>query len=306
LFDINEYHISNTKSTNSNKRGLMPKILMPLKTMHSDLSLESIVYTVPQKVHFCRIGISMETSAKAIIETMEKYLDHDNFHYNSTDCLLITFANPYTIYLANRDHEFRNSLQKFDFVLVDGISLVHAVRGICRVTVDRISFDSSSLALPVFEAARKNDWNVVLVGGRDGVAEGAALQIIQHYPGLRVVACLDGYQPLPDLVDQTRRFGQSLVICGMGPNNQERFLVALSKSGWKGVGISCGGYFDQLQQSISYYPEWVDRMDLRWLYRLVKEPSRLWRRYLVAYPASAVLILRHAVRARNGANANKS
>jgi len=185
-------------------------------------------------------------------------------------------------------------LRKFHIVLVDGIGLVYAIRGICRIALERISFDSSSLALPVFEAAKRHGWNVVLVGGHNGIAAGAASQIRRHYPGVHVVACLDGYQPLPELVEQTRQFGRSLVICGMGSNNQERFLIALSRSGWEGVGISCGGYFDQLQEDISYYPEWIDRLDLRWLYRLAKEPGRLWWRYLIAYPASAVLMLRYA------------
>jgi N-acetylglucosaminyldiphosphoundecaprenol N-acetyl-beta-D-mannosaminyltransferase len=251
---------------------------------------------IPEKIKFCNIEVSANVSVDDTIGIVTDYFEADFYQYKRSRCLLITFANPYTLYLGEKDSDFRRLLRNFDMVLVDGIALVYAIQKICHIKLERISFDSSSLALHIFEAARRCGWSVILVGGRDSVAEGAAAQIVRYYPGLHVVACFDGYQPIPNLVEHIRCFGRSLVICGMGPNNQEHFLVSLQESGWEGVGISCGGYFDQLQNGISYYPKWVNRLNLRWLYRLVSEPGRLWRRYFVIYPASAILILKYAAR----------
>ena len=69
----------------------------------------------------------------------------------------------------------------------------------------------------------------------------------------------------------------------MGAPRQEQFLINLKNAGWTGIGFTCGGFFDQIVDRVDYYPGWVDKMNLRFLYRLLKEPRRLWRRYLIDY-----------------------
>ena len=107
---------------------------------------------------------------------------------------------------------------------------------------------------------------------------------MNKYPGLNVTACYSGYGQDPDEARQLFVANQvELVICGMGAPLQEQFLDRLVKDGWQGVGFTCGGFLDQTINWKGSYPEWVDRHDLRFLYRLVKEPRRLWRRYLIEY-----------------------
>jgi N-acetylglucosaminyldiphosphoundecaprenol N-acetyl-beta-D-mannosaminyltransferase len=76
-----------------------------------------------------------------------------------------------------------------------------------------------------------------------------------------------------------------LVVVGMGTPLQERFLVDLVSIGWKGRGYSCGGYFHQLggDNRSNYYPNWMNSLHLRWLYRVWDEP-KLISRYLFVYP----------------------
>lgn len=63
----------------------------------------------------------------------------------------------------------------------------------------------------------------------------------------------------------------AIVVVGMGAGKQEKFLRDLRSSGWKGTGFTCGGYFDQYVDANGerYYPVIVDKMNLRWLYRLL-------------------------------------
>jgi N-acetylglucosaminyldiphosphoundecaprenol N-acetyl-beta-D-mannosaminyltransferase len=69
----------------------------------------------------------------------------------------------------------------------------------------------------------------------------------------------------------------------MGIPLQEEFILALRNAGFQGVSLTCGGFLDQLVRGERYYPEWIERFELRWLYRLASEPHRLARRYLVEY-----------------------
>ena len=76
----------------------------------------------------------------------------------------------------------------------------------------------------------------------------------------------------------------------MGVPLQERFLLQLTDAGWNGVGITCGGFLDQLSQGVQYYPGWINSLNLRWAYRLMREPGRLWRRYLLDYPKFGIAV----------------
>jgi N-acetylglucosaminyldiphosphoundecaprenol N-acetyl-beta-D-mannosaminyltransferase len=155
-------------------------------------------------------------------------------------------------------------------------------------TATRISFDSTSLAPAVFEMAIRRDLDIVLVGGGPGVAELARQAIKSIYPDVRIVAALGGFEHEEKLIVDILSVAPRLVIAGMGAATQESLLLGLVARGWTGVGFTCGGYFDQLiARGLGYYPPWIDRLNLRWAWRLWMEPRRLWRRYLLQYPEFA-------------------
>lgn len=197
--------------------------------------------------------------------------------------LLVTFVNPGAAYLAQRDKTYAALLTEFDLVLPDGIGIIYAARLLLGGGGVRISFDTSSLALPVFQVAAAEGSKVFFVGGRPGVAVGAAEKLKAETPQLQIAGVSDGFRPTDQITDDIIASGATMVIASMGLNYQERLLVELKRRGWTGVGFTCGGYFDQLQGGLRYYPQLIDRMNMRWAYRLYKEPRRLWRRYCIDY-----------------------
>lgn len=204
---------------------------------------------------------------------------------NSTDRgPLVTFVNPYAC-AVDRDHpEYTGLLMAFDWVLCDGIGMVKAARRFAGLAIERQSFDMTSLAPTVFDWAAEDGHPVTLAGGRPGVAEAAKRTLLERWPRLRVTGTFSGYGDGPSAatVHALNEPG-GLVICGMGIVRQERFLLDLRASGWRGTGFTCGGFLDQLGAGLRYYPRWIDRLNLRFAWRLFREPGRLWRRYLVDY-----------------------
>jgi N-acetylglucosaminyldiphosphoundecaprenol N-acetyl-beta-D-mannosaminyltransferase len=87
-------------------------------------------------------------------------------------------------------------------------------------------------------------------------------------------------------LQSVKEMNPQLVVVGMGTPLQECFLVDLVSVGWKGRGYSCGGYFHQLggDNRSNYYPNWMNRFHLRWLYRIWDEP-KLLSRYFIVYPS---------------------
>jgi N-acetylglucosaminyldiphosphoundecaprenol N-acetyl-beta-D-mannosaminyltransferase len=168
--------------------------------------------------------------------------------------------------------------------LPDGIGMSLAIRWLHRLRAARISFDMSSLAPEVMGLAEREGYSVVLVGGVPGCTERAASRLTEVFPNLRIVGVFDGYGDTEARAAQIAALDPHIVICGMGAGAQEAMLLALARCGWHGCGFTCGGYFDQLSERAYYYPDWIDRLHLRWAYRFAKEPRRLWRRYLLTYP----------------------
>ena len=119
--------------------------------------------------------------------------------------------------------------------------------------------------------------------GAQALPTQAARRLAAEYPGISIIAALDGYRPQRELVSNVSLLGPQIVICGMGAPRQEEFLVALADAGWKGVGFTCGGYFDHLGQGFQFYPALLDRLNLRWLYRIAREPRRIGYRAVIEY-----------------------
>lgn len=206
------------------------------------------------------------------------------------DTVLVTFVNPGAVPLARRSAAFRQSLHAFDYILPDGFGMCLAIQLLHGLPADRVSFDTTSLAPAVFGWACARGLRVVLVGGAPGVADAARTRIGESFPAIRIAGSFDGFGNLEIKARAVRQLEPDIVICGMGSGRQESLLLELKAQGWRGWGFTCGGYLDQLSQGMVYYPAWVDASNLRWAYRLVREPGRLWRRYLIDYTRFGLLV----------------
>lgn len=232
------------------------------------------------------LPISTGESVDSLLLLAEKALDDGSSAF-------ITFINPNSYWIEKKSPSYRQHLSCFDVVLADGIGVVAAARLLNHWPIERISFDGTSLAPPVFDLCSRLDVQVFLVGGAEGVAQVAATAIQESWPSIKIVGLCQGYFERPDeVIEKIRNSGARLVLCGMGSPNQEEFLISLKSSGWRGVAFTCGGFLDQLTQGVQYYPQWVNSLNLRFAYRLYREPARLWRRYLVQYQYFIGLLLR--------------
>lgn len=196
---------------------------------------------------------------------------------------LLSFVNPSAWAIARREGDYLDLLRRFDFVLPDGIGVAWALRQLENPNAGRFSFDASSLYLPLFAALNERRSSVFVCGAGVGVAERAMQRMRAEFPEIDYRGCSDGYRDRGELRDMIAEADPDVVLCGMGVPYQERFLLTLKQAGYGGLMISCGGFVDQLAAAPRYYPAWVDKLELRWAWRIYREPRRLWRRYLVDY-----------------------
>ena len=202
----------------------------------------------------------------------------------STEARIVTFVNPHACAMAEKNTEYPDMLRSFSWVLCDGIGMVIAAKRLLGIHINRAAFDLTSIAGPVCDWLARHKVPVVFVGGKSGISMQAGQLLKDLFPDLDILKTFSGYGA--DILEAKaflEEHQDSAVICGMGAPRQEQFLINLKNAGWTGIGFTCGGFFDQIVERVDYYPGWVDKMNLRFLYRLLKEPRRLWRRYLVDY-----------------------
>ena len=197
---------------------------------------------------------------------------------------LHTFLNPYSYYLIRNK---LSVLSNFQNIYCDGILFVMLVR-ILGVKVNRVSFDMTSLAPIVFRKAEANNFTLALIGGEEGVIDKAIISFKEKFPFLNIIYTHSGFfhgkEDRDEVINQIIKGDPDIVIVGMGAMMQENFLVDLYNKGWHGYGYTCGGFFHQsASKKGDYYPVLVNKLNIRWLYRIYKEP-KLIQRYFVIYP----------------------
>lgn len=206
---------------------------------------------------------------KKILSTEELSLD-DIFTENRK---VYTFLNPVS-YLSALDN--KDLFGRFDGIFADGSILVAAIKSVYGKTVTRRSFDMTSLAPELLEYAENNGKSVYIVASRQEQVEKAVSIFSERYPRLIVSGYRNGYFASDKEQDEEARHivevNPGCLIVGMGALAQERFLLRVKDAGYRGIGFTCGGFIHQTaKDEIDYYPSWADRLNLRFVYRMMKE-----------------------------------
>lgn len=210
---------------------------------------------------------------------------------------LLSFLNPYSYLLLRKNKAIMNNIDGF---FIDGSFLVLFYRLFMGVKVKRTSFDMTSLAPIVFNDAIESNKKVFLVGSKQEEIDNAVATIKTNFSGLNIYRYRNGYFNQQERERELELLVQEqpdIVVVGMGTPLQEQFLIDLRDKGWQGIGFTCGGFLHQTASGIQYYPKWMDKMNLRWLYRIYDEP-KLIKRYTIDYSKFVFLFLCDVLRYR--------
>lgn len=199
---------------------------------------------------------------------------------------VVAYANAHTLNLASKDPGYRTVLRRVGLVLNDGFGLNLAARmNGCRfpANLNGSDFNPRILAL-----SAERGWSTFFLGASSGVAEKAARRLRTRIPNLKVVGARDGYfLPGQDqkVADEIRASKAEVLMVAMGNPLQELWLDEhLLRTGAR-LGVGVGAFFDFAAGVVPRAPHWMNRAGVEWLYRLGREPRRLWKRYLLGNPA---------------------
>jgi len=235
------------------------------------------------------IAIDNVTMAQALECLRMLLLDERGHHY-------VVTPNVHHIVRLRRDARFRQAYAGAALVLADGMPLVWASRSLGRPLKMRVT--GADLLPYVCEMAASLDKSVFLLGGGDGVAERAADNLRLAYPRLQVAGTYSppmGFERDPAeerrIVERINGAHPDVLAIGLGAPKQELWIAAHRDELHFRVALCIGAALDYVAQTLKRAPHWMQSRGLEWLWRLVHEPRRLWKRYLVEDLAFASVVL---------------
>ncbi len=196
---------------------------------------------------------------------------------------------------SQRDEDLRRIHNRAGIVAPDGMPLVWLSRLRGFRHVERVY--GPDLMLAVCEYSVSRGYRHFFYGGVEGVADRLAAALQKRFPGLQVVGTYSPpFRPLTPEEDEQvvgiiNAGDPDIVWVGLSTPKQERWMVEHRDRLRAPVLIGVGAAFDFLSGRKPQAPRWMQRSGLEWLFRLLTEPRRLWRRYLINNPLFVALVL---------------
>lgn len=196
---------------------------------------------------------------------------------------------------AQSDPEFRAILNHSLLNTPDGMPMVWLGRWSGAREMDRVY--GPDLLVEVCQASESAGWRHFFYGGAPGTAPDLAAHLQARFPKLIVAGTFtppfrplttDEMKELQSIVSAAR---PDIMWIGLSTPKQERFMSATLSSLEVPVMIGIGAAFDLVSGKVRQSPRWIQRSGFEWLYRLVQEPKRLWKRYLKNNPLFVVRIM---------------
>ncbi|MDA8211286.1 MAG: WecB/TagA/CpsF family glycosyltransferase [Clostridia bacterium] len=238
----------------------------------------------PAKVNVLGVAVDKLTLNEAL-QRVEAFLKEDRLH-------LIVTANPEIIMLARQDEQFAKILEQADLVTADGIGLVIGARILGEDLPERVT--GIDLSSGIFRLAREKGWSFYLLGAAPGVAEAAAAQLVDKYPGLKITGWNHGYfQDSEPILREIEARRPDILLVALGMGRQEKWVWEHGHRLPVKLAIGVGGSLDVYAGRVQRAPELFQRLGLEWLYRLVRQPSRLGR--MLVLPVFLWKVLKAAI-----------
>lgn len=220
---------------------------------------------------------------------MNEYLKHiyqktkENFYQelnnnlkNKTKKFIIT-ANPETLISCEKDKELEKIiLNKTNIIVPDGISIVKACNKIGINIKDRIT--GIEICEYLLKLANEKGYSLYLFGAKKEVLEKLVKKIKEKYSGIDLLGYQNGYgKDKGKVMEEIIVKKPDICLVALGIPAQEKLIAKYINKAKKGIFIGVGGSFDVLSGTKKRAPKIMIKLNLEWLYRIIKEPKRIKR-----------------------------
>jgi N-acetylglucosaminyldiphosphoundecaprenol N-acetyl-beta-D-mannosaminyltransferase len=200
---------------------------------------------------------------------------------------IIANHNLNSLYIYHHNSQMRDFYEVADYVHIDGMALVFLGKmlGVPCQRKHRVTY--ADWVWSLMEESVQKDWRILYLGAKPGVAVKGANILRSKYPNLQIET-IHGYFDIStnseenqSVINQINQYQPHILMIGMGMPRQEKWILDnISKIKTNSV-LPSGACIDYVAGEIATPPRWMGKVGIEWLYRLLTEPRRLWKRYLI-------------------------
>ena len=235
------------------------------------------------------LGVPFDNvSTRQTVAIIEEMVASGRPHYLAT-------ANVDFTVQAMKDPELQRILLDAHLVVCDGMPLVWASKWLGNPLPERVA--GSDLVPLLLRVAEEKGYRVFFLGGDEEVARTAVAKVREKHPGLHISGHYSPpFAPLlemdhADICRRIRDPGTDLLFVSFGCPKQEKWIAMNFRKAGVPVSLGVGATIDFLAGQVKRAPRWMQVSGLEWLYRMLQEPRRLMRRYLVDMRIFGIAIL---------------
>lgn len=209
----------------------------------------------------------------------------------------VLFANAAKVVMAEKDEVLRDALYRADLLAADGQSLVWASRVLGDALPERVA--GIDYMLDLLRVGSERGWRVFFLGGRDSVLDEVVEHCRREHPGLVVAGRHDGYfaaERDAEIAEIVRASEADVMFVGMPSPRKELWIVDHGPATNVALAVASGGSFDVIAGTVKRAPMLWQRLGMEWLWRVVQEPRRMWKRYLTTNSRFLAKLARERVR----------
>jgi N-acetylglucosaminyldiphosphoundecaprenol N-acetyl-beta-D-mannosaminyltransferase len=211
----------------------------------------------------------------------------------------ITVVNAARIVGCRQNPLLRQITATADLVLNDGMSLMYASRLLGRPLPELLA--GPWMMDRLVRHAAERGYSIYFLGAKQEIVIRAVQNFLKINPTLKVAGYHDGYfssQEEPKIVREIKEAHPDILLVGMGSPREELFIYKHVQEMGVPLCLDLGGAFDVAAGLTKLAPKWMRVAGLEWLYRVIQEPGRLWKRYLTVIPRFVFLVLQQIVHER--------
>ncbi len=212
---------------------------------------------------------------KETIELVEKYVE-------TKTPLHLMGVNADKINEVNKNEKMKEIVNSCGIINADGASVVLASKYLNKALPERVAGVDLMMELVKLSSTKK--YSIYLLGAKQEVVEKTKKVLIEKFPNLIIKGIHNGYFKKEDWKGISKDIKEKevdFVFVGITSPLKEYLIEFLQNDGNNCVFMGVGGSFDVISGNISRAPKWIQKMNLEWLYRVVQEPKRLFKRYFI-------------------------
>jgi exopolysaccharide biosynthesis WecB/TagA/CpsF family protein len=238
-------------------------------------------------------NLTMTEAVDSVFRLIDDYRESDTPKYVAT--VNVDFITNTISWSSERSRhpELLDILRRADLVTADGMPVVWISRLMGSPLKERVA--GSDMLPFISKKAVELNKSIFLFGARPGIADNAAKILMERYPGLKIAgtyspdittegeAMLDSLEEDRKIVTMINQSGADILFIGLGNPKQEIWFNRNRDNIRVPVSIGVGGSFSFITGDVSRAPYWMQRNGLEWIYRIYKDPVRLWKRYFISF-----------------------